>query len=325
MKIAVVGLGAIGTHLAAHLASVPGVSVSALVRSGPAARRYVRVERPGGGSGGEILVSSVPADLGPQDAVFVTVKNPQLRAVAPQIATLTSRDTMVVPPSSTIPFWYFNGLPGFEQADTQWLDAGGTIAAAIPAANVIGCAFWVGATLREPGVVTQEGAVAGYPLGEPSGEKTKRVQRLSSVLASAGLRAPVRSDIRSEIWMKLINSLCWNTLAVLTCAEMSQMRDANAVPGIARRMVEEAERVAAFFGAVMPVAIDKRVGTALAADGHRMSSLQDLRAGRRPELDDLAESFGRMQQLSGIPTPLIDDLTALAALRSSTLVMEHQQ
>lgn len=325
MKIAVVGLGAIGTHLAAHLASVPGVSISALVRSGAASKREICVELPSGHRAGEVLISGDAADLGPQDAVFISVKNPQLRDVAPRVKQLLSAETMVVPPSSTIPFWYFDGLPGFGSVDTQWLDPDGGIAASIPVRHVIGCAFWVGATVQGNGIVRQDGSAAGYPLGEPSGQVTNRLQSLSRAMEASGLQAPIRTDIRAEIWMKLINSLCWNTIAVLTCAEMKKMGDAPGIADISRRMMKEAERVAAFFGAVMPVAIEKRVGTALAAGGHRMSSLQDLRAGRRLELDDLVESFRRMQKLSGIPTPLIDDLTALAALRSAILATEQPQ
>ena len=325
MKIAIVGLGAVGTHLAAHLASVPELAVSALLRDGPTGTMPVRVGLPAGERRGEIRVSAAPRELGPQDAVFVTVKSQQLRDVAPAVAQLLGPQSVVVPPSSTIPYWYFHGLAGYGPAGEETLDPDGGLAHCMPVAQAIGCAFWVGATLVARGNATQEGAVAGYPLGEPDGSRSERVLRLAAALERAGLRAPVRADIRAEIWMKLINSLCWNSLAVLTCAEMTQLGSERRVVDLARRMMEEAERVAACFGARMPVPTEQRIATALRAAGHRMSSLQDLRAGRPLELDLLVDSFARMRSLAAIPTPLIDDVTGLAALRSRTLAMEQQR
>lgn len=51
-----------------------------------------------------------------------------------------------------------------------------------------------------------------FTLGEPSGEKTERIQALAGTLISAGLRAPIRR-IRDEIWMKLWGNLCFNPIS----------------------------------------------------------------------------------------------------------------
>lgn len=325
MKLAVVGLGAIGTHLAAHMASTPEVSVSALVRQGATESLPVSVKTPGGERRGVVRVGADAGDLGVQDVIFFTVKAQQLREAAQRALPLIGPQTVVLPPSSTIPYWYFHGLNGFDGAASQALDPGGELARLLPPSAVLGCAFWVGATQLGRGAAAQEGDVAAYPIGELDGAPSKRATRLAVAMEMSGLRAPIRLDIRSEIWMKLINSLCWNTIAVLTCAEMSLIGTEDRVVSLARRMMEEAERVARHFGAVITVPIEKRIATALAATGHRMSSLQDLFSGRPLELDDILESFHRMKVLSGVSTPLIDDMAGLATLRSKSLFLEKTQ
>lgn len=325
MKLAVVGLGAIGTHLAAHMASTPEISVSALVRQGETGSLPVSVRTPGGERRGVVRIGADAAGLGVQDVVFFTVKAQQLLEAAQRALPMIGPQTVVLPPSSTIPYWYFHGLAGFGAHAPQTLDPGGELARLLPPHAVLGCAFWVGATQLGRGAAAQEGAVAAYPIGELDGTPSERARRLADAMERAGLRAPLRPDIRSEIWMKLINSLCWNTIAVLTCAEMSLIGTEDRVVSLARRMMDEAERVARHFGAVITVPVEKRIATALAATGHRMSSLQDLVAGRPLELDDILESFQRMQLLSGIPTPLIDDMAGLATLRSRSFFLEKTQ
>ena len=47
-----------------------------------------------------------------------------------------------------------------------------------------------------------------------------------------------------------------------------------------------------------------------------MSMLQDLERGRPLEIDVLFDSIEAMKELSGVPTPTIDDVYALLRLRS---------
>jgi 2-dehydropantoate 2-reductase len=46
------------------------------------------------------------------------------------------------------------------------------------------------------------------------------VVALAQAMTEADMRAPVRGNIRGEIWAKMINSLCWNPVAVLTGATL---------------------------------------------------------------------------------------------------------
>ena len=53
-------------------------------------------------------------------------------------------------------------------------------------------------------------------MGEPSGGRTERVERFSSLLTAAGFEAPVLDRIRDEIWLKLWGNLTFNPVSALT-------------------------------------------------------------------------------------------------------------
>ena len=118
----------------------------------------------------------------------------------------------------------------------QWL--------ALPPQQVLGCVYWIGAHSIEPGVIAQDGAKAGCPLGELDGSRSTRANRLSELLSASGIASKVSDDIRSAIWIKFVNSLCWNPVAVLTQATLGEMRDAGDVVPIIKAMMREADALA---------------------------------------------------------------------------------
>jgi len=67
---------------------------------------------------------------------------------------------------------------------------------------VIGCVVYPATELVSHGVIRH---VEGnrFPVGEPDGTASDRVQRVAECLTRAGFKAPVLDDIRAEIWLKL--------------------------------------------------------------------------------------------------------------------------
>jgi len=257
-----------------------------------------------------------PASLPPQDVVFVTLKAHQVEAALPGIAALMRPETAVVPPTTGIPYWYFHGLRGpHEGRQVPLLDPGGRQWQAMPPEQALGCTYWVGTDTIGPAAVHQEGP-AGFPIGEPDGSHSPRLLRLQAALQAAGLAAPIRADIRGEIWAKMMNSLTWNPIAVLTLATLGQIAEPPAVVDIARRCLAEAEAVATTLGATLPTTAEQRIATTLAMRGHKMSMLQDLERGRVLEYGVLRDSIVAMREIAGLPTPTIDAMLALVTLRA---------
>ena len=322
MKICIFGAGAIGGFVATHLAQVPGLEVSVVARGAHLAairERGLRVVTPQGEKHARVSASDRPEELGPQDVVFVALKQHQVAAALDGLAALLGPQTAVVPPTTGIPYWYFHGLPGPHCGrQIERLDPGGEQWRRLGPERALGCVYWVATEVVEPGVVHHDGRLLRFPIGEPDGSASPRITRLADAMNAAGLNAQVVPDIRGWIWAKMISSLCWNPVAVLTLATLDRLNAEPAAVALVRRMMAEADALAAALGVqTLPIGIDERIASARNAGAHKMSMLQDLERGRPLEIDVLADSVAAMRELAGVATPTIDEVYALLRLRAA--------
>ncbi|TMH02306.1 MAG: 2-dehydropantoate 2-reductase, partial [Betaproteobacteria bacterium] len=324
MKLCIFGAGAIGGYLATHLAQVDGLEVSVVARGEHLAairRNGLAIESPRGTLRARVRATDRPQELGAQDVVILALKSHQVTPALDGAQALLGPHTAVVPPTTGIPYWYFHGLPGpHRNRQIERLDPQGRQWQALPPERVIGCVYWVASEVTAPGVIHHDGSLSRFPIGEPDGSSSERVLRLAAALQGAGLDAPVVPDIRAWIWAKMISSLCWNPVATLTLATLSEMNARPEVVAIVRSMMSEADALAQRLGVQqMPISIEQRITAARNAGDHKMSMLQDLERGRALELDVLVDSIEAMREIAQSPTPTIDTVYALLRLRAAKL------
>jgi 2-dehydropantoate 2-reductase len=320
VRICFLGGGAIGGILAGHLATVEGVEVS-LVGRRPMVeainRDGLRVLSTEGEVHSRPRAVERAEELGPQDYVFLTVKAQQVDGVLPALPPLLGPETVVLPPTTGIPYWFFHGVGGeFDGRRLERIDPGGRHRAAIDPARVLGVVYWTAAEVLAPGVVRHHRARPHCPIGEPDGSPSERALRLGRAMEAGGVSAPVSPRVRDEIWIKMVNSLCWNPVACLTLARNREVAASPEALAVVRRMMEEADAVGERLGLSIPVPIAQRLAHT-GATAHRMSMLQDLEAGRALEFDVLAASHAEMRELAGLPTPTLDAVYGLMALRAA--------
>ena len=227
-----------------------------------------------------------PAEAGPQDYVIVTLKAHSVPAIVDVMQPLLGPDTAVVWAVNGVPWWYFHRLEGpWEDHRLKSVDPDGVQWDKIGPERAIGCVVYTAAEVAEPGVIRH---IEGnrFTLGEPTGEKTERVERLSKILIGAGLRAPVRR-IRDEIWLKLWGNLCFNPISALTLETLDVLATEPGTRAVARAMMIEAQAIGEKLGVRFAVDVDKRIDGAAAVGAHRTSMLQDLDKGRPMEIDAL--------------------------------------
>lgn len=328
MKICVYGAGAVGGFVAANLARVSGVEISVVARGAQleAIRdRGLRLVTPNGEFCAPVVATDRPGELGPQDYVFIGVKQHQFADAVEGITPLIGEHTAVLPPTTSIPYWYFDNLPGpFDGTRLERLDPGGRLRRRLDPSRVLGCVYWVATEVREPGVVHHDGRQLHFPVGEPDGSNSPRLLRLIEVMNRAGLNAEVTANIRGWIWAKMISSLAWNPVATLTLASMAEMNAQPAVMNIVRRIMKEADGLAAKVGInKFPIDIEQRIASARLGGHHKMSMLQDLQRGRPLELDALINSIEAVRELVDYPTPTIDDVYALLRLRADKHLVRY--
>ena len=308
MRVCIYGAGAIGGYLAVLLKRA-GVEVSAVAR-GPQlaavrARGFV-LER-----GGERLAARVPAtedpsDLPPQDFVIATMKAHSMPAAVAAMQPLLGRDTAVVSAVNGLPWWYFHRLDSpFGERPLASVDPDGGVWRGIGPRRAIGCVVYPAAQVVAPGVVRH---LSGdkLVLGEPSGERTERVERLARALVDAGVKAPVRTRLRDEVWVKLWGNLAFNPLSALTGATLDALAAGPGTRAVARAMMVEGQAVGEAFGARFAIDVERRIDAAGAVGAHRTSMLQDLELGRPLENQAMVGAVQELARLAGVATPTID-------------------
>jgi len=323
LKIAIIGVGAIGGYVGLRLAHA-GDEVTFIARGGNLDALRTRGIRLIMGDGSEQAVREVRAtddysEAGPQDMVILAMKAHQVEAVAPQVPQLFGPDTVVVPLQNGIPYWYFHRYPG-ALAGTQIksVDPHGLIAQHIPCERVIGCVVYPAAELVSHGVVKH---VEGnrFPVGEPDGTHSERVARVAQCFVNGGLQSPVLEDIRAEIWLKLWGNLTFNPISALSRATLAGICQYPLSRTLAAAMMTEAQTVANKLGVTFRVPLEKRIAGAERVGHHKTSMLQDVEAGRTLEIDALLGSVVELARLTDTPTPHLDTVYALTKLLAESL------
>jgi 2-dehydropantoate 2-reductase len=326
MKIAIIGAGAIGGYVGVKLA-LSGEDVTFIVRGAnlQAIRSHGMKLVVHDGSeqvARDVKASNDYAAVGVQDIVILAMKAHQLEAVVDDVPKLIGPHTLIVTMQNGLPFWYFHGHGGaLAGSPVKSVDPSGRIAAAIPAAQVIGCVVYPASELIAPGVVRH---IEGdrFPLGELDGSISERVQRVAACFVKAGFKSPVLDNIRAEIWLKLWGNLTFNPISGLAHATLQDICQFPLTRDLATAMMTEAQTVANKLGVTFRVSIDKRIAGAEKVGRHKTSMLQDIEAGRAPEIDALVGSIVELGRLTDTPTPHIDTVYALVKLLAKTMDQE---
>ena len=318
MKVCVFGAGAIGGFVGVELARTD-VDVSAVAR-GPhltAMREHgltLRID-------GEERVAHIhctddPSELGMQDFVIIALKAHMISDAVESMTPLIGPGTCVVTASNGLPYWYFsdtNAFPG--GAPLESIDPGGKQWRVLGPERAVGCVVFPAAEVVAPGVIQHEHG-RKFPIGEPDGRKSDRIEELHRMLTEAGLDAPIRSDIRDEIWLKLWGNVCFNPISALTHATVDVIAGDPETRSLCKAMMAEASAIGERLGLHLRVDADRRIDGVALLGAHKMSMLQDLERGRSMEIEPLVGVVQELGRLVHAPTPTIDVVLALLRQRA---------
>lgn len=316
MKVAIVGTGAIGGFIGTRLAQAGQCQLSALARGATLAalrEHGWRLQM------GEQLLqapchaSDDAAALGVQDLVIIAVKGQALAAVAQQIGPMIGPDTLILPAMNGVPWWYGTGNAAMGTAPLQSVDAGGVIAAALPAAQVLGCVVHASTSTPEAGLVSHKMG-NGLIIGEPAGGITPRAEQVGQLLRGAGFDVTVSPNIRQDIWYKLWGNMTLNPVSAITGATADRILDDQLVAEFCRAAMREAQQIGALIGCPIAETPEQRHLVTRKLGAFKSSMLQDANAGRTLELDALVAAVREIGQRVGVATPFIDAVLGLTRL-----------
>ena len=327
MKITIIGAGAIGGYVGVKLA-LAGEDITFIVRG----KNLEAIKKNGMklimNDGTELVAKNVKAtnnydEVGPQDMVIIALKAHQVDAVANDVPKLFGPDTVVVTMQNGIPFWYFHRHGGPHEGErVKTVDPTGLCAEKIPAERILGCVVYPASALIAPGVVRH---IEGdrFPIGELDGTVTERAQKVSETFIKAGFKSPILENIRAEIWLKLWGNLSFNPISSLSHATLVDICQYPLTRDLAANMMTEAQTIANKLNITFRVPLEKRIRGAEKVGKHKTSMLQDVEAGRAPEIDALVGSVIELGQITGTDTPYIKAVFALVKLLSKTMEEEH--
>ncbi len=237
------------------------------------------------------------------DLVFISVKSFDTGTAIREVLPLLSPETLIISLQ--------NGIGNIE--------AIGEIACA---ERTVGAKVHFGAEMVEPGHARVTVFGDKVMLGSLSPKApVERIAAVAAMFSKAGIPTDTTDDINRFLWNKITFNCCLNApSAILDCTYGALGKDPGTVD-IMKKIIAEiyevakaegvnpgfnspAEYEAIFFGKLLP-------NTA----GHRSSTLQDLKRGRKTEIDALNGVIARLGEKHGIETPVNLILTQLVHAR----------
>jgi 2-dehydropantoate 2-reductase len=283
----VVGAGAIGLYMAAHLSAVTEV---VLVARGPRAERLAEegFELGGADTGSyklPVLTLATGLVIPPEAIVVIATKATDLeKLVSPLAAILHPEQTVLL---------VQNGLGVHKFARTY-----------LPAANLVRLTCWVGVTLEGQ----RRAVVAGAPLFE-LGVDDEACEALAyplvSLLNEANLRARLGGTVAEVEWRKALLNLAVSGICSIVDERNGAALESPELRAIIDDILAEALPVAAAEGVVLGPADIERVDLAIQNTRENWNAmLQDLRRGTATEMAFLNAAVDRHARRHGLRAPV---------------------
>lgn len=328
-KICIFGAGAIGGYMA-HALIKAGADVSLIAR-GPHLEGLrdngLTLIKEGVAETLPVRATDTPEELGRQDYVISALKAHSVAPVIDRFKPLLADHTALVPAVNGIPWWYFYKAGSDSAMENRWLetsDPGGVQWAAFGPERAIGCVVYPACEISAPGQITLKSGDR-FTLGEPDGQRSERVLKLSELLRAGGLRAPVKPRLRDEIWIKLWGNCSFNPVSALTGASLDLIGNDPASRAVIRDAMIECRKVGLAVGARFNVDIERRIQGGADIIGHKPSTRHDVELGRPMELDALTSTVLELARRLEIETPTLNAISALVRLQGSVLGLYDKQ
>lgn len=303
MKIAIIGVGAMGSVYAALLASgghdvwavdVWKEHIDAIREKG------LRVEGASGDRTVRINATTNPADVRDADLVIIATKHDGVVEAA-HAALRMAKDNA---PILTIQ----NGL-GSADAVAEIIGSNRIM---------MGVVGGFGASMKAPGHAHHNG-MEFLRLGEMDGGLTPRLEAVAEAWRAGGFKVLTFSDIHKMVWEKLICNVTYSGPCALTGLRVGEAQENPSAWSICAACANEAFQVARAKGIALdfddPVAYVRAFGQKIL--NARPSMLLDHLAGRRAEIDNINGAIPREGAKVGVATPVNSVVVALLKAKES--------
>lgn len=289
MRIAVVGLGAVGGYFGIRLLQA-GADVVFLQRPGagvPVGQQHVQLASPFGDWEGTVRRVS-PSDAR-ADIVVVATKARDL-AAALEAAAASARDGARVLP-------LLNGVRHLE-----------TLAGTLGSAPLLGGLAHLMVSHDGSGRITHSNQLHRFRFGQLSGGPDPLLDELAALACSAGVDAAHVPDIGSQMWAKFQMLAAFSALGCLARADVGTLMSTDNGRALTLRALDETRRIVAAEGwpvSEAHLAETRELLTAAGSPFHP-SMLRDVIAGRATEADHVVGDMVRRGRRHGLDCPVLE-------------------
>jgi len=180
-----------------------------------------------------------------------------------------------------------------------------------------------GVLLKEPGLVMHTGKGETI-IGELNRKITERTRKIAEAFSKAGLPTRVTNNIEGTVWTKILINAGVNPFGALTGMKNGELIMVLELKELMTETVVEGTNVAKKIGVKLegdPVSL--MIKTAEMTAQNKNSMLQDIKKGKRTEIDFINGAISNLGKRKGVKTPLNNLLTHLVkGLEANRLKMK---
>ena len=172
--------------------------------------------------------------------------------------------------------------------------------------SLVGSAFVLAGTTSEAATYLEEGRIrhAASGLTKVGTWTTCSTDNAVAVLTGAGFDVEVTDTPGQAIWEKVVISSAVNTMSALLGVPNGQLVELPETRMLMRDLVVEAVKVAATEGYHFEQSLVELAEDICRQTASNISSMfQDIRAGRRTEIDAISGEIMRRAEMASLPTP----------------------
>jgi 2-dehydropantoate 2-reductase len=304
MKIAIIGVGAMGSIYAALLADQGKHDVWAIdtwkEHVDAIREKGLRVEGASGDRTVRMNATTNSSDVKDADLVIVATKYDGVGAAAKAALSVGKPDAPIL-------------------AIQNGLGSADIVADVVGSKRIMmGVVGGFGASMKGPGHAHHNG-MEFLRLGEMDGGMTPRLETVAEAWRSGGFKVLTFDDIHKMVWEKLICNCTYSGPCAITGLRVGELQASPSAWSVAAACAHEAYQVARAKGITLdfddPVRYVREFGQKI--PGARPSMLLDHLAGRRAEVDNINGAIPREGAKVGVATPVNSVVVALLKAKES--------
>jgi 2-dehydropantoate 2-reductase len=234
-----------------------------------------------------VNVTENPADIGPADMVWLSVKLWDMDGAVQSMRPLIGPGTGIIS--------FQNGV----QKDD-------ILRAAFGEKAVMGGVAYIATNIDRPGVIKHTGTMQRLIFGEYDGSRSTRAETLLELCVRGGINAELSDDVRRAIWEKFVFLVGLSGSTTTMRETVGPIRSNPRSRQFLTDLMRETVAVGRALGVALPADFaDERMSFVDGLPDAMTSSMHhDLKAGKRLEVSWLSGGVAQLGEKAGVPTPM---------------------